>query len=300
MRDLVRDNNLLLMTVSRFGIGFGFGDDSVRNVCEANGVDCNTFLAVSNLLSSKEHEQYEADLSELMEYLKRTHRYYLEISLPKLRHRILEAISAGGDKDIALMLIRFYDDYVAEIKLHLEEENNKVFPYVRGLIDGKVNPEFSLDDFISDHSPVTQKLQELKDIFIYHYTNRDAVLMGEVLFDIVTLEKDLLSHFEIENHLLLPTALRIEESLKESGKGEKESAAAVSPLASLGEREKEIIRLIACGLSNKEIASKLFISVHTVATHRKNIISKLQIHSTSGLTIFAILHGLIDIKDIAR
>ncbi len=300
MRDLMRDNNLLLMTISRFGIGFGFGDDSVRNVCRINGVDCSTFLAVTNLLSSKEHEQYDANLSALMEYLKATHRYYLEISLPKLRRKILEAISAGGDKDIALMLIKFYDDYVLEIKAHLEEENNCIFPYVTGLLDGKSNPGFSLSSFMSDHSPVTQKLQELKDIFIYHYTNRNAVLMGEVLFDIVNLEKDLLSHFEIENHLLLPAAKRLEESLRSTEDEVKEQQVSDSPLDTLGEREKEIIRLIACGYSNKEIASELFISVHTVATHRKNIISKLQIHSTSGLTIFAILHGLIDIKDISK
>lgn len=43
---------------------------------------------------------------------------------------------------------------------------------------------------------------------------------------------------------------------------------------------------------------KLYLSVHTVATHRKNISSKLEIHSTAGLAIFAILHHLVDIKDL--
>ena len=51
-------------------------------------------------------------------------------------------------------------------------------------------------------------------------------------------------------------------------------------------------------MSNKEIAEALCLSVHTVATHRKNISAKLEIHSTAGLAIFAILHKLVDLKDL--
>ena len=49
-------------------------------------------------------------------------------------------------------------------------------------------------------------------------------------------------------------------------------------------------------MSNKEIASHLFISVNTVITHRRNIARKLQIHSVAGLTIYAIANNLIDSK----
>ncbi|WP_235934234.1 LuxR C-terminal-related transcriptional regulator [Sunxiuqinia indica] len=63
-------------------------------------------------------------------------------------------------------------------------------------------------------------------------------------------------------------------------------------------REKEVIRLIAVGLANKEIAEKLFISIHTVISHRKNITEKLGIKSISGLTVYAIMNNLLDIQDI--
>ncbi len=66
---------------------------------------------------------------------------------------------------------------------------------------------------------------------------------------------------------------------------------------SLSEREKEIIISIVEGLSNKEIAEKLYLSIHTVITHRRNITKKLQIHSTSGLTIYAIVNGLVQIEE---
>jgi DNA-binding NarL/FixJ family response regulator len=58
------------------------------------------------------------------------------------------------------------------------------------------------------------------------------------------------------------------------------------------------VQCIARGLSTKEIAEKLFLSAHTVTTHRRNICSKLDIHSAAGLTIYAIIHGLVDISEI--
>ena len=63
-------------------------------------------------------------------------------------------------------------------------------------------------------------------------------------------------------------------------------------------REKEIIALVAKGLTNKEIADKLFLSVHTVITHRRNIARKLEIHSATGLTIYAIVNKLVDLSEI--
>ncbi|MBN2893014.1 MAG: response regulator transcription factor [Bacteroidales bacterium] len=65
----------------------------------------------------------------------------------------------------------------------------------------------------------------------------------------------------------------------------------------ISEREKEIIKLVALGFTNKEIADKLFLSVHTVITHRKNISNKLGIKTISGLTIYAVLNGIISIDD---
>lgn len=66
----------------------------------------------------------------------------------------------------------------------------------------------------------------------------------------------------------------------------------------LTEREVEVLRLVAYGHSNKEIADKLFISIHTVISHRKNITDKLSIKSISGLTVYAILNNLIDTDNI--
>lgn len=63
-------------------------------------------------------------------------------------------------------------------------------------------------------------------------------------------------------------------------------------------REKEVLQLVALGNANREIAEKLFISIHTVISHRKNITEKLGIKSISGLTVYAILNNLIDTDSI--
>lgn len=71
-----------------------------------------------------------------------------------------------------------------------------------------------------------------------------------------------------------------------------------SELDALSQREKEIIGCVVRGMTNKEIAEKLFISVHTVITHRRNITRKLQIHSAAGLTIYAIVNKLVELGEV--
>jgi len=85
----------------------------------------------------------------------------------------------------------------------------------------------------------------------------------------------------------------LEEALKKAGfsKSKDESV-------SLSERETEILKWVSLGLTNNEISEKLFISTHTVMTHRKNITRKLSIKTVSGLTVYAILIGLIKPEEL--
>lgn len=66
----------------------------------------------------------------------------------------------------------------------------------------------------------------------------------------------------------------------------------------LSAREKEIVVCVVKGMTNREIADRLFLSTHTVVTHRRNIARKLQIHSASGLTVYAIVNKLVELNDI--
>jgi DNA-binding NarL/FixJ family response regulator len=66
----------------------------------------------------------------------------------------------------------------------------------------------------------------------------------------------------------------------------------------LSDREIEVMALIVQGLINKEIADRLNIALSTVVTHRKNIMDKLGLRSVSALTIYAVMHGYVDINKI--
>jgi DNA-binding NarL/FixJ family response regulator len=67
----------------------------------------------------------------------------------------------------------------------------------------------------------------------------------------------------------------------------------------LSPRETTIVRMVSMGLTNRQIAEKLFLSTHTVMTHRKNISSKLGIKSVSGLTIYAIVNNIITLEEVS-
>ena len=67
---------------------------------------------------------------------------------------------------------------------------------------------------------------------------------------------------------------------------------------SLSSREKEILVCVAKGMINKEIADALNISVHTVISHRKNISHKTGIKTVAGLTVYALLNHLLDVKSV--
>lgn len=301
MREILRDNSLLIKTVGRFGIALGFGDETVVDVCRSNGVDTDTFITVCNLLSGNRYNSEMVSLHCLMAYLKRAHTSFLEVTLPRIRMQLIEAINTSGQDDVAMLLLKFYDEYVAEVQNHMDEENNRIFSYIEGLIAGNVETDFRIASYSDSHDDLAvKKLNDLKDIFIYHYKQSENLKLSSTLFDIVLCEKDLLAHFEIENNLLIPAAQKLEDKLLSVKKENNQTSQSLDNETKLSDRELEIIRCVAKGWSNKEIADKLCISTHTVATHRRNINSKLSIHSPAALAIYAVINGIVSISELSH
>lgn len=298
LRDLLADNPLLLPALSRFGISLGFGDATVSDVCHASGVHLPTFINVARFISKKPFDPAEVSPAALTAYLRSAHNYFIDYVLPSIRRRLIEAISSGASAEISLAILKFYDDYAAEVRRHMEFEDSTVFAYVDSLLAGhKASDGFSIADFRRKHQPIAQKLHELKELLICHFTAESARIdmLNSLLFDIVICERDLIMHCRVEDGLFIPAVERLEQQTPLPSPEVADES--VSDLDEHGDqpltaREREIIRAIAAGKSNKEIADALCLSVHTVATHRRNICAKLNIHSAAGIAVFAMMHNL--------
>lgn len=290
MCDLVSDRFAVLQVMSRFGIALGFGDKTIAEVCEEHRVDTATFLAVVNMLLGgsyhSAHSVPELSVRALTDYLHNSHGYFLEFRLPAIRRKLIEAIDYAHN-DVSFAIMRFFDEYVAEVQRHMDYEEQTVFPYVEGLLEGRVSDSYSIDDFRRRHDQVDAKLRELKNIIIKYYPSGSTNELNGVLFDIFTCEQELASHNAVEDDLFIPA---VERLAADGPRGERPE-----PLSA---REREIIVCVVKGMTNKQIADALCISTHTVITHRRNIAAKLQIHSAAGLTIYAIVNKLVELSEI--
>ena len=304
MISIIRDNYNILQSLGSFGINLGFGDKTVREVCDEQNVDTYTFLAVVNFTINGYKEYDNADrlsLPTLLHYLKASHVYYIDFQLPFIRKELVEALDETDN--LARLILKLYDDYAHSITNHMRYEEKMVFPYVQALIDGNANTNFDIETFSKHHMQVDMKLKELKSIII-KYLPSDGLhnnQLSATLYDIYNNEEWLTHHSEVEEEIFIPAVRNAERKLKQNDVSAKISSMINQTPNSdeqLSDREKDVIIALVQGMSNKEIADHLFISVNTVITHRRNIARKLQIHSPAGLTIYAIVNDLVDISTV--
>lgn len=212
MYDLICENYQMLLVLSRFGIALGFGDKNIGEVCRENGVDENTFLLVVNMLLDDEapsSQDRNVSVPALVTYLHNSHTYFLDFRLPVIRKNLLESIDCD-DSDLSVAVMRFFDEYVAEVRKHMKYEEKTVFPYVATLLSGEVTSEYNISVFRKQHNQIETKLAELKNIIIKYFPATGSNQLNSVLFDIFSCEQDLRSHNRIEDELFVPAILLLE------------------------------------------------------------------------------------------
>jgi regulator of cell morphogenesis and NO signaling len=134
----------------------------------------------------------------------------------------------------------------------------------------------------------------------YYPQTENNEKLNAVIISIYQAEEDLSIHSAVEDNIFVPAVRRLEHQARMHQPEEDEEQASLSGSGDeqLSDREKEIVVCVAKGLSNKEIADQLCLSVNTVTTHRRNIARKLQIHSPAGITIYAIVNKLVTLKEV--
>ena len=189
-------------------------------------------------------------------------------------------------------------------ELVLPEERGALAPLTReALLDGKPTGNYDIDTYSKHHGQESDRLRELKSIII-KYLPGDGLhnnQLSATLYDIYNNEEWLSLHAEVEDRIFIPAIRLLEHKSRQSGVSQNISKMIGQNSdgnEALGEREKEVIVSLVQGMTNKEIADHLCISINTVITHRRNIARKLQIHSVAGLTIYAIVNNLVDISSV--
>ena len=289
MCDLISHEEDAIQIISRFGLEMGVGEQTIEQVCEAYHVHTPTFLAIVNYkVFHKRVIPDDIDIPTLQRYLSNAHSYFLEFRLPRLRRALIEAIiPADPTTKIPGLILRCYDEFVEEIRTHIAHENEGLY-----------------DEHEHDDQRITDKLTEIKNLIIKYYPGAlpnaqspipnaqspITYLLISVMSDLWHTEQDFADHCAIEDNILRPALTQEKPHVHRRH--------SVPDTEELSEREQDVLVQVVHGLSNKEIADVLCISPHTVISHRKHIARKLNIHSTAGLTIYAIVNKLVDINTL--
>lgn len=296
--DLVDQNYQVLGMLDRMGINDGFGDRTVEEICQAHSLDPDTFILLYNIYLDKQFKPTdkmlrECSLRDVAGYLHRSHDYYINVALRSLSDSLEVLIEPYSDLQ-KIAIWRFFNNYKAELEKHFDFEEKQVLPYIEDLLAGVVDTDFNIDSFEDEHGTMGETLSDLKSLVLKSLPDgSDSALRMQTMYLICTLQYDMDRHTCVEETVLEPMVRLLEQKL---------GCRAVDDRSSeqndLTDREKEILVGVAQGLLNKEIADKYNISIYTVISHRKNITRKTGIKSVAGLTVYALLNGLIDMSEV--
>ncbi len=216
LADLITANHSLVLLLPRFNISLGFGEKSVKEICDANGISTSFFLLVCNVYS---FDDYAPDTTHfdnmdlLVPYLAASHSYYLQERIPHIEHH-LHDIADRVDSKYGTILKRFFSNYKNEVEEHFRYEEEVVFPYLKRLEKGAQQEKYTIKEFSETHSNIEDKLTDLTQI-VFKYLPGNTLLNEsiELIFDIMQLSSDLEKHQLIEDKILIPYVAHLEAML---------------------------------------------------------------------------------------
>ncbi len=317
LADTLLRNNSLIAVVERLGMELGMGDDSIREACAKHKVDVDFCTALLNTLGTA-HYYPEQPLSaqgaqHLVGYLQKTHEHYRCVQLRMVQAHVarLAASSANPNKQLQLVehafgelhneLLRYFDD-VEVLLAHVQQLYDCCMALAAGQAQSTAEPApVSFSTLQQRFRRLTDKLQEINTLLIKYLTGSfDHALRNAVILHISAMEKDLRRHHDLQEQLLLQSVINMHNSLTNKKLEEiyryTNQTVDMAEGKELSEREREVLKMVANGMSSNSIAKRLNISLHTVQAHRKNMAAKLGIKTVSGLTTYAIMHGIISPK----
>ena len=332
--DVIIIEPTVISVLNRFNIFLGVGDKSVEQICEEKNLDVDFFLTILNTYMNEEYfpekllKSFDATL--IVGYLTKTNKYYQQFQIPNIERHFNLLIERSQDDNNNLSLLRkFFFEVKSELLGRIAEDSNRWFKEISELEKSSsgsrcASGEITVPQPVQATDTIEDKLGDLVSMFIKHLTGSyDSNLCLAVLYAILNLKKDIIQNDRIRNRILMPlynfllskknrTIILADHDMAghswqyvNSNADENtiiESLASIikklrrvnSGQDGLSAREIDVLKLVATGLTNKEIADRLNISINTVLSHRKNISAKLGIKSVSGLSVYAMMNGYIN------
>lgn len=300
--DIIEQDYKQVLLLEHLGIPLIVKEKTVADICKDNNINPDLYLHFAMLFANKLPNDVpdfnSDDIKCIVKYLKNCHNYYLNERANKIIHYV-KLISEETNCTGIRLLEDFVKNYIDEIKKHFSYENDIVFPYMISLANKDNKPaNYSVIDYKHHHDNIDETLADIKGLLIKYLPFEDNKhLRRKLLNCLFDLEHDLKIHTLIEDTVLIPLVEKF-EGKNHNGIVNLEEGITDDKIKSnieLSEREIDVLRLLLEGYSNKEVADKLFISTHTVISHRKNISAKTSIKSLAGLTIYAIQNGIIEV-----
>jgi len=231
MVDLIHKNYVLISVLNRFGISLGFGDKTIREVCEEKEINVRFFLEITNSFLDDDYFPREHlktfPLQLIVDYLRKTHQYYLGNKIPEIETIISGRISpCYENSEHNYLLNKFFREYKNELVTHIRREDEKVFPYAlrveqfylgKGGNDSILQEikDYSIHDYLNEHDNIEEKLYDLKNIIIkYLPPPKNLELCYQVLADLFNLEKDMYDHSRIEEKVFVPKVAVMEDAIR--------------------------------------------------------------------------------------
>ncbi|MFT4071930.1 MAG: LuxR C-terminal-related transcriptional regulator [Dysgonamonadaceae bacterium] len=281
LSDVVIENHLLIPFIYRFGIRLGMGEQTIGEVCTAHSIHCDFFLTLLNTFVDEDYfpekKLQTFDISQIVGYLAQVHAYTVNVQIVNVEKHLNAFIAMSDPSNQQLLLIRrLFDKFK---KLYVANSD--------------------IEEIQEEH--LSSLLSDLKNILIKHLSgNFNENLAYAVFFSLDSLWRELVVHERIRDKILYPKIIELKKAGIDNWRemiADDVHASDSSPNKELTSRELDVLKLVAAGYINKEIADKLGISLNTVLSHRKNITAKLGIKTVSGLTFYCISHGYMSMSD---
>ncbi len=236
MADVILTNSRLLWVLPYFEMNLGFGEKTVKQVCNENHTSVPLFLLVCNIYTFDDYYPESRDLKEIpiegiIMYLQKSHPDYLKIRMPQLIDSILNLANICHIKNIdsilnlanichiknGNMLHVFCEKYKQEVIAHFKYEEEIVFPYITQLLNGVKDTHYKIKEYETHHSDIDAALNDLKNIII-KYLPQDCTIekCRSILLNLSMYEYDLRKHTLLEDKILVSLVELIEKKPDET------------------------------------------------------------------------------------